>query len=92
MSIRWSREARDDVDRFVDFLVTDDPELADRVEQRLQEAPKRLLEFPRRGPRLTSFDPREIREYRVDNYVMRYELAGLDIVVMRIFYAREDRF
>jgi plasmid stabilization system protein ParE len=49
------------------------------------------MDFPRRGPRVTAFDPQEVREYRVDNYVLRYEVTGNDIVVLRFFHAREDR-
>lgn len=91
MSIRWTPEARDDVDRLADFVAAHDPHRADQIEQDLSEAPKRLLQFPRRGPRLSEFDPREVREYRISNYLLRYELAGTDIVVLRFFHAREDR-
>jgi len=91
VTIRWSPEARDDVDRLVDFIAAYDPRLADDIEQQLSRAPKKLLHFPRRGPRLGEFAPREIREYHVENYVLRYELVGSDIVVMRLFHAREDR-
>jgi len=92
VSIRWTPEARDDVDRLADFVAAHDPVRADEIEQELSEAPKRLLQFPRRGPRLSEFDSREVREYRVGDYLLRYELAGTDIVVLRFFHAREDRF
>lgn len=92
MTIRWSPEAREDVDRLADFVAAYDPVLAGDIEQELNQAPKRLPEFPRRGPRLSEFDPREVREYRVGGYLLRYELAGTDIVVLRFFHAREDRF
>lgn len=92
MTIRWSAEGRDDVDRLVDFVARYDPTLADEIEQELSAAPKALLAFPRRGPRLDEFSPREVREYRVGRYVLRYELAQADIVVLRFFHAREDRY
>lgn len=92
MTIRWSPEARDDVDRLADFVSGYDPVLAGEIEQQLSQAPKRLREFPRRGPRLSEFDPREVRELRVDRYVLRYELVGEDIMVLRFFHARENRF
>lgn len=91
MTIRWSAEARDDVDRLADFVAAYDPALATEIEQELQDAPKRLLEFPRRGPRLSEFDPREVREFRVGNYLMRYELAGPAVIVLRCVHVREDR-
>jgi plasmid stabilization system protein ParE len=92
VSIRWTPEARDDVDRLADFVAAYDPVRADEIEQQLSGAPKRLLPFPRRGPRLSEFDSREVREYRVGDYLLRYGLEGTDIVVLRFFHAREDRF
>ena len=92
MSIKWSFEAREDVDRLADFVARHDPLRADEIEKRLTAAPKDLLPFPRRGPRLSEFNPREIREFRIGNYLLRYELTGADIVVLRFFHAREDRF
>ena len=92
MTIRWSSEARDDVDRLVDFMAAYDPILADEIEQELGQAPKKLLDFPRRGSRLSEFESREVREFRVGSYLLRYELAGTDIFVLRFFHAREDRF
>jgi plasmid stabilization system protein ParE len=74
------------------FLAEHDLDAADVVLDRLANSPTVLLNFPRRGPRLSQFDPREVREYRVGNYLLRYELTGTDIVVLRVFHAREDRF
>ena len=90
MTIRWSSEARDDVDRLADFVVAYDAALAGEIEQELSQAPKRL-QFPRRGSRLSEFDPREVRDLRLGLYLLRYELSGTDIVVLRFFHAREHR-
>jgi len=92
VTVRWSSEARDDVDRLADFVAAHDQILAGEIEQELSQAPKRLLDFPRRGSRLSEFDPREVREFRVGSYLLRYELVGADIFVLRFFHAREDRF
>ena len=91
MTIRWSPEARADVERLVDFIEGYDPGLAKEIELELIEAPKRLREFPRRGAPLHEFGPREVREYRVAHYLLRYELTAVDTIVLRIFHAREDR-
>lgn len=92
MTIRWSVEARDDVDRLADFAAAYDASRAGEIERELSQSPKALLQFPRRGPRLSEFDPREVREFRSGAYLLRYELAGKDIVVLRFFHAKEDRF
>jgi len=90
--IRWTHLARADVDRLVDFVAAYDAAQADEIEDRLSEAPKSLLRFPRRGSRLTEFEPREVRELRVGRYLLRYEFTGYDIYVLRFFHGREDRF
>jgi plasmid stabilization system protein ParE len=92
MRIVWSSAGWADVDRLHAFLAEHDLDAADAVLDKLANAPTALLDFPRRGPRLSEFDPREVREFRVSGYLLRYELTATDIVVLRFFHAREDRF
>jgi plasmid stabilization system protein ParE len=92
MRIVWSSAGWADLDRLHAFLAEHDLDAADAVFDRLAEAPVALLDFPRRGSRLSEFDPREVREFRVGRYLLRYELRGADVVVLRFFHAREDRF
>jgi plasmid stabilization system protein ParE len=91
VTIRWSQEALEDVDRLADFVAAYDPGLANEVEHKLNQAPKKLIEFHRLGARLSEFDPREVREFRVGRYLLRYELFGSEIRVLRFFHGREDR-
>lgn len=92
MRIAWSASAWADVDRLHAFLAEHDLDAADAVFDELANSPEALLNFPRRGQRLSDFDPREVREFRIGRYLLRYELADADIVVLRFFHAREDRF
>lgn len=92
MSVRWSQEARDDLDRLGDFVAAHDPLRANEIEFQLNQAPQKLLEFRRRGVRLSRFDPREVREFRIGRYLLRYELIDSDVRMLRFFHAREDRF
>jgi plasmid stabilization system protein ParE len=91
MRILWSSSAWADVDRLHAFLAEHDLDVADAVFDRLTNAPSALLDFARRGPRLSEFDPREVRELRVGQYLLRYELADGDLLILRFFHAREDR-
>jgi plasmid stabilization system protein ParE len=91
MKIAWTSAAWADVDRLHAFLVAQDLDSADALLDRLAGAPEKLLDFPRRGPRLSRYDPREVRELRVSRYVLRYEVIGAQIVVLRYFHARENR-
>jgi len=92
MRLVWSPRGWADVDRLHAFLAERDVDAADAIADALANAPFSLLDFPRLGPRLSQYDPREVRELRVRNYLLRYELTATEIVVLRFFHAREDRF
>lgn len=91
MRIIWSSAAWADVDRLHAFLAEHDEDAADAVFDSLANAPTSLLDFPRRGSRLSDFDPREVRELRIGRYLLRYELVGSDIFMLRFFHGRENR-
>jgi len=92
MKIRWTHSALADVERLFEFLLPNDPARAGEVLDRLVAAPESLLDFPRRGSPCPGFGERNVREFRVDVYLLRYELVGETIHVLRIFHAREDRY
>jgi plasmid stabilization system protein ParE len=92
MRIFWSLAAQTDLDRIHSFLARHDSDAAATVLDALIEAPEALLDFPRRGSRLSEFDPREVREFRVRSYLVRYELGPRGLFVLRLFHVREDRF
>lgn len=91
MRIRWTLEALGDVERLGDFIARHDPAAADKLEAELVAAPNALLAFPRRGRPLTEFRPREVREFAVGRYLLRYEMAGDQLFVLRFFHGRENR-
>ena len=92
MKVQWSSAAQADLRRLYDFLAQRDLDAANRMFDRLVACPRALLQFPRRGQKLSQYEPREIREFRVARYVVRYELGVEAISVLRIFHGREDRF
>jgi plasmid stabilization system protein ParE len=91
MNVVWSARAQADVGRLYHFLARNDLAAADAVLDLLVAGPDSLMDFPRLGPRLSQFDPREIRELRVHRYLLRYEVSGNEIRILRAFHAREDR-
>ena len=91
MRIIWSSAGWADVERLYSFMADKDLEAADALVDRLADAPLSLVDVPRLGPRLSQFDPREVRELRVGRYLMRYELAEDRIYILRLFHSRENR-
>jgi len=92
MKISWATAAQTDLDRIHNFLADHDLDAADATFDFLIDAPTALLDFPRRGSRLSDFLPREVREFRAKRYLLRYELASGNIRVLRVFHVREDRY
>ena len=92
MNVSWSIAAQADLGRLYNFLAHHDLDAADRIFDQVLTSPKALLQFPRRGQKLSRYEPREIREFRVGSYLMRYEVTDETIFVLRIFHGREDRF
>jgi hypothetical protein len=43
------------------------------------------------GERLPGFGDREVRRVLVRGHEIRYEVSGANLVVLRIFHARENR-
>jgi plasmid stabilization system protein ParE len=91
VKISWTAAATQDLVRLHDFLASVAPEAAARVVQQLAHAPLRLRDFPRLGERLDAYAPREIRRIIVGNYELRYEVAGGEIFILRLWHSRENR-
>ena len=92
MRIIWFADAWEDLDRLHAFISEHDLDAADAIFELLAKTPETLLYFPRRGSRLAQYAPREVREFRVANYVLRYEVGPTAVFILRIFHSKEDRF
>ena len=73
------------------FLLPVAPDAAGRAIQQLVAAPDRLIAFPRLGTRVDGYAPRDVRRLAVGTYELRYEIAGDQIYVLRIWHVRELR-
>jgi len=91
MRIVWTGKASADLVRLHDFLANRDARVAARLVQALVSAPLQLLTFPRLGSPLEEFRPRDVRRLFVGRYELRYELRNSEIVVLRVWHAREER-
>jgi len=84
MRIRWNREASDDLGRLHGFLLPLDSSSATRAANLLFSAPRKLLDHPRLGERVSRYIEREVRRLRVEHYEMWYEIDGDLIIILRI--------
>lgn len=91
MGLRWTRHAMADLVRLHEFLAPVDPVAAARTSRALVTRVRRIPAHPRLGVPLSEFLPREVRRVVLGKYEIRYEIAGHDVYVLRIFHTREQR-
>ncbi len=91
MTIRWTRVARQDLERLHAFLEPVNPARAVAIVKALIKGAERLAELPRIGERLSRFPRREVRRVFIGDYELRYELQASTVIVLRLWHTREDR-
>jgi len=91
VALRWTTKARSDLARLHEFLRPVNPGAAARVVRQLVAGARRIPLHPRLGARLPGFEAREVRRVAIGDHEIRYELAGSEVFVLRIFHTREDR-
>ena len=87
----WTRSALADIRRIHEFREPVDAVAAARVVQSVVARVKRIPRQSRLGERLPGFGDCEVRRVQVRKYEIRYEIAGGNLYVLRIFHTREDR-
>jgi len=91
VALRWAASARSDLVRLYEFLEPANPRAAALAVRHIVAGARQIPAHPRIGQRLTEFTGREVRRLIIGNYEIRYELAGRDVFLLRIFHTREDR-
>ena len=91
MALRWTTSARADLVRLHEFLEPVNPRTAALAVRHIVAGARRIPARPRLGQRLRQFAGREARRLLIGDYEIRYELAGPDVFLLRIFHTREDR-
>ena len=91
----FTREAFDDFDRLDRFLRADNPLAADASGDAIFAAVYALADNPERGARWRGAPPglniRQVIASYGRGYIVRYQVAGAEIRILRIFHGREDR-
>lgn len=91
MALRWTRAAYTDLQRIYEFLVPVHPVAAARSARAIVARVRRIPVQPRLGESVPGFGDRDVRRVLVQRYEVRYEIAGSNIYILRIFHTREDR-
>jgi plasmid stabilization system protein ParE len=91
VKVAWTEKAVDDLARLHEFLAPANARAAAAAIRSLVRAGGRLAELPRIGEKLDRYEPREVRRLIVASYELRYEVKGAEVIVLRVWHARERR-
>jgi len=93
MKLRWLPAAFQDIERLYEFLVEKSPGAAARAMEIILEGAEGLEDMPEMGkPMNDGMGRRECYlPFGAGTYVLRYQLDGEAIVVIRVWRSREHR-
>lgn len=89
----WLPEAKVDLQRLYEFIEPYNQDAAARAMQRLVAAAQTLIKFPQKGrPWQPDTNYRELPvSFGARGYVIRYRAFEGQVIVVRVWHAREDR-
>lgn len=88
----WTAAARADLIRLRRFIDQHNPEAAQRAAQAIRDGVKLLATYPAAGKRLEERQDRElVIPFGQRGYVLRYQIDGQTVVVLRVWHSLEDR-
>lgn len=89
MRLDWSASAEADLYEIADYYAQFDPDLPDVMLTRIEEAPLVLLDHPRLGPPVGSYDLHKWPARRTP-FILLYRIVGETIEVARVVHAATD--
>jgi len=90
LKLHFSRAALHDLIRLREFIAEHNPDAAGRISKRLRGSIKGILDAPQIGRLVEDIDA-EVREMVFGRYVVRYEILGNNLYILRIWHGKENR-
>jgi toxin ParE1/3/4 len=90
MRYRISRRAEADIEAICDYIAQDNPDAAERVDERIHDAIKLLAKLPGMGHTRPDVSDKRYRFWAVGNYVIAYRLEGKELLVVRVVHGARD--
>ena len=88
-SIRWSSQARNDLQAITDYYRDVSPSYAERFEERMFEATRRLETYPRSGRMIPEAEDEQLREIVYREYRIMYYIDDADeeVLILTVLHA-----
>ena len=92
LTLIWSSTARHDLIRLREFIEPHNPNAARRSSEKIRKATKLILDNPAIGTRIEGREDHEFfTAFGQGGYILRYQIIGQKIVILKIWHTREDR-
>ncbi len=88
----WSPAARRDLIRLREFVEPHNPHAARRSSEKIRMAGNLIFDNPAIGTRIEGREDYELyTPFGRYGYILRYQIIGQKIVILKIWHTREDR-
>lgn len=86
MTLRWSREALEDLKNIHEFIAPDDPSQADKFIEALIGSAGQIKLFPRSGRAVPEYDHPAIREVIFSSYRIIYRMENDTVEIVTVLH------
>jgi toxin ParE1/3/4 len=90
MKYRISRRADSDIERICDRIAEDNPDAADRLDDRIHHAIQQLAEVPGMGHSRSDVEDERYRFWVVASFVIAYRIEKSELLVVRVLHGARD--
>ncbi|MDR2880279.1 MAG: type II toxin-antitoxin system RelE/ParE family toxin [Azoarcus sp.] len=90
MRIRFSDEAKTDLQRIGDYIARDDPKRAVSFIDELQQKCLSLAASPRAFPLVPRYERHDVRRRLHGNYLIFYRVGAAEIVILHVLHGAQD--
>jgi plasmid stabilization system protein ParE len=90
MTYRISRQAHKDIEAICDYIAENNPDAAERLDDRFHEAMHLLGRFPRMGHTRADVSDKRHLFWAVGNYVIAYRIEENAVLVVRVLHGARD--
>ncbi|HYV36200.1 MAG TPA: type II toxin-antitoxin system RelE/ParE family toxin [Gemmataceae bacterium] len=90
MKYRISRRADADIERICDYIAENNPDAAERLDEKIHRAIQLLADFPGMGHTRPDVADKRYLFWAVGNYVIAYRVEKKELVVVRVLHGARD--
>ena len=89
MKIIWTEQAVGKLEKYIDYIAYDKPEVALKWAKKIQDSVEKLKDFPMLGREIPEIQRSEMRELIIGEYRVIYRLETNLISIITIYHSKQ---